>query len=84
MQRKIDIDYQALRMDEWELIRDKVVLFLTDKAWLGYGTLPFTKSILKNVLKPRVNKITHYIYTRGICHVTFFSQITGSELWEIV
>ena len=80
-----NLEHQIRRADEQELIRDLIVLFLTDNHLLGYPTYPgVTKKEVTEVLKPRVLKLTHYIYTTGICHITFFNSVTEKELIELV
>lgn len=72
-------------MDEWEDIRDEIVYFLTEKKWLGYPTYTeVTKKRVVRILKPRVLKIVHHIYTRGLCVFLFMNSVTEAELWEIV
>ena len=73
-----------MRTDERSDIRDQVVYFLSGMGWLGYKYMSTDRKYLKEVLKPRVDKITNHIYNRGLCLATFFSTITEEEMWEIV
>lgn len=79
-----DIDYKIFRQDEKRELRVALIATLAERQWLGYRPKVFHQQFVEQVLKRRIVKLTHYLYTRGLCHITFLSQVTERELKEML